>query len=494
MAYNGYFALGDSEIINATRTETYLERAGYHWLRPLYANDSLPYVLGQPQGYRTALLDDAPWTDPDIPESYDFFGFYPLDVTGIEDSTRETTVTESTVDGGNVGRVRHRTRPVVFNGVLIAGSEKAMDHGMRWLKRTLLGDACTSPSANRCGGDRLSYFSSPPEIDLAGGEAASVLALIDGGDAGPQIGLPIDGGAAADTVAEVEIDGGTASNTGGILYEDAPPLFFTSSSSFDAASCVVDQLRTLRDFTVGSGPSTSAKRETTDGAFIWSVQFTGVAGKPWEFGYERSIFADFMTAADPWAPGIEGGSLDTAGYAFSDTACPTPVWEPLYDPLCPALAAPPAPPDLALGCFDPPSSWWRRSIDIPKQYIPLWADAVPVLEIHAPSATEVRNLRIRFFPEVDDPEVVPCEYVVDLMVSYIPQGHSLILDAAERRVQVLNPVTGQLRNADTLVMASDGKPFEWPTLSCGYGYTLTCDMPSAGSPPNVDLSLVARAS
>ena len=134
MAWNG-FTYGDMEVINASRTETYARNAAVGWFKPVYKNIALPLILGET--YTSPLMDDAPWTDPDALASYDFYGVYPLDVTGIEDSTMTADVVESTREGGVVQKPRHATQDVVFSAALIGGSECAVEYGMRWLKAVL---------------------------------------------------------------------------------------------------------------------------------------------------------------------------------------------------------------------------------------------------------------------------------------------------------------------------------------------------------------------
>jgi hypothetical protein len=101
---------------------------------------------------------------PGQPVSYEFYGAYPLDVTGIEDSTRVGPVVESTGDGGVVGRLRHGTRAVVFNHPGGA-NDAAVEYGSRWLRRLLLGAACGISATSACSGDDLCYLASEPILD-----------------------------------------------------------------------------------------------------------------------------------------------------------------------------------------------------------------------------------------------------------------------------------------------------------------------------------------
>ena len=163
MAWSGYFMFGGTELINATRTEAYAKHYNVGWFRPIYNEVALSWLLGDPR-YTTPLQDDAPWTDPDNLDSYDFYGVYPLEITGIEDGTTDATVVESVIDGGYIGRTRKKTRTVVFSAVLTGASECAVEYGHRWLRSVLTGGPCYNQAYGQCGGVDLCYLSCPPVI------------------------------------------------------------------------------------------------------------------------------------------------------------------------------------------------------------------------------------------------------------------------------------------------------------------------------------------
>ena len=135
MAWAGYGEYAGNEIYNSARTAAYAKNNGAYWFKGCFDDEWLPLMLGDGAQYTTPLLDNAPWVDPDIPASFDFWGAYPISVDGIEDSTRTATVNESTLDGGIPGRIRHATKSVVFNMALLGATECAVEYGMRWLRR-----------------------------------------------------------------------------------------------------------------------------------------------------------------------------------------------------------------------------------------------------------------------------------------------------------------------------------------------------------------------
>lgn len=452
MAWDGYFQLDGTEVINVARTEAYARNLGAHWLLPRFKNEALPYMLGDGAKYLTPLLDDAPWVDEDSPESLDFFGFYPLGVDGIESSTRQGTTFESIADGGAVRGLRHGTKTIVFSGLLLAVSEAGAEWGMRWLKQVLNGAPCGGGTYGLdCNGADLCYFSSEPWMEIP------------------------------------TLDDGTYLVDGEVVRG--------RREFFDPTPCLEPYWRTLRNVTVTNGPLLDAKRATSDGGAVWSVQFTASVGNPYEFGRDLAIIRDFMEpgVSNPWVIEDFGGTYDLDGHVVAEPDCTPKVYTPLVDPLCPALIPPPGPTSVPLGCFNPPANWVRRQITVPKEYIPLWGEVVPVLSVHARRG-EVRDLRLRFYTDVSetgDPNVDPCSFCGDVLISYIPNDHTLVFDAAAKQVYVER--RGQeRRRADSVVYKTDGTPFDWPALTCGFGYIVTFDLPQTQTPPSVDLALTAR--
>ncbi|HEY5419334.1 MAG TPA: hypothetical protein VIL10_01250, partial [Marmoricola sp.] len=472
MAWDGWFSYAGNEIINAARTECYATGANLGWFIPVFKNDSLGPVLGD--SYISPLVDEAPWSDPDFPESYGFYGVYPLEVTGIDDSSRSSTVTESIRDGGNPGRLRHGTKTMVFNTVLIGEDDAAVSYGLRWLKQALLSGPCGGASTQDCSGDDLCFLDSEPHVDVTGvqvtvvdGLLAPPLDIDDGTPSTGGTGPDYDGGIANDDgVITTDVDGGTPTSEG----TSTPGVVIVTDNSPE--DCLPPLLRSLHKVVFNAGPTVTAKRTTSDGGAVWTVTFTAVAGEPWQYGAEVGVIEGFLDPAVtvPWVGGVvpDGGFLDLDGSIFDETACAEPVFSPIQDPLCPALIPPPLPPSVPLGCYDPPKNWRRRQITIPNTYIPLWGEVVPKFAIHARD-TDVRNMRLRFYADVDgdgDISDDPCAFCGDIVVSYVPQGSSLIFDTSERQVYVLD-ASQRRRRADAVVFATDGTPFEWPVLTCG---------------------------
>jgi hypothetical protein len=526
MGWMGYFEYAGNEIINGPRVEAYARHLS--WFKKYFKNPVLAPMLGH-RPYQSPLVDDAPWTDPDDEASYDFLGVYPLSVDGLENSSRSSVVTESLGDGGTPGRVRHGTKQPVFNVALIANSEAGAEYGMKWLRRATLGAGCGPNATDDCFGAALCYLSSEPQADLQSVPRGSTAAVLSGGNADTDADIVVSGGDAfsdagtaitrpwsdpeawdggeswttfstdtfdPDHLGDTTMSGGDASSVPGLLSRTTSLFNVTTYAGDDPVNCLPPYLRSLRQVVFNTGPTLTAKHSLRGGE-AWIVTFTGVAGNPAELGPELEVVTGFLdpNVANPWAGGLtpEGGIIDLDGFMLSDESPCDPITPtPIYDPLHPAIILPPGAPSVPLGFFTPPVNWRRRQFTIPKQYVPAWGEVVPKIAVHARD-DDVRSLRLRFYADpylIGDISDDPCAFCGDIILSYIPQGATMTLDGAEETVTVLSD--GVVRRADSLVFSSDGTPFTWPRLTCGFGYVVTVDLAEQDPPPVIDLSLFER--
>src|SRR5690606_15789042 len=117
--------------------------------------------------YRTPGLDLAPWIDSSNPALNDFWGVYPLGVSGVDDGTREVASTELIGDGAVMSRPRAASREMRFDVVLLGRNERAVTEGLHWLNRALDAYRCDGQSLD-CTGTTLDFFSAcPPACDYS---------------------------------------------------------------------------------------------------------------------------------------------------------------------------------------------------------------------------------------------------------------------------------------------------------------------------------------
>lgn len=430
MAWNGYFTYDGTEIINSERVEAL---AGSRpWFRALPELDTDPGTLADLFGTTLGYGDpeDAPWYDPDRPESLEFYGVYPLDISGIEASTRQATSFETSEDGGTPGRIRHGIRSVVFSVALMAETERGASYGNAWLKRALLGAFDSRFLTTRVAtGLTMRYLSSKPS-------------LID------------------------------------------PPS--TPVEQVDTLS------RRLNRVGIINGPTDPVKRVMSCGGQVWITGFTASVGNPFEIGPDKLILTG-MPSAVTYGPGVTAGTA-VGPTTYTEQNCANTFLEPFFNPLCPPYINPPEPPSVPLDCYVLPMTWQRFRASIPANEVPLWGQVVPTVDIY--TAVAQQGVRIRFYEDIDgDLDVTedPCNYVGDMLISYIPAGATLRLDGVNEIIVISQ--SGLDQRADTLVYGSDAKPFVWPSMSRGNAWVMVVDFDDTGGAvarPTISLTLTPR--
>lgn len=172
--FRGYFRLGGTEIVNSERTEAYVkhELPGFG-LRDCLDCDTLHGALGD-TAYESPLVDDAPWLDESNPATQGFYGFFPLELSGSLDDTREVAVTEGILDGGFVGQPRHASREMRYRGMLIARDRLALHAGMTWLKAALDPAPCADHGGS-CTGAVACMYAACPDYEICYEEDPSVV-------------------------------------------------------------------------------------------------------------------------------------------------------------------------------------------------------------------------------------------------------------------------------------------------------------------------------
>ena len=160
--YQGYLAFGGQEVLNAERTAVYV--ANGHGPDGLEVNacvgdcEDFHQAISDPP-YTSPIIDQPPWFDASNPDSYDFAGLIPLDITGTDGSTRVREVVPRLGDGGIPHRGHADPRTIAVSALAIARSECGLAAGISWLTAALH-PPCVPQSL--CGGTELDGFSCCP--------------------------------------------------------------------------------------------------------------------------------------------------------------------------------------------------------------------------------------------------------------------------------------------------------------------------------------------
>lgn len=161
--FQGYAALGGVELANARRTKAYVDNMLPTFpLKDCDDCDGLRLALLDAP-YDSPILDGASWIDQSNPATYDFLGFYPLSITGVDDSTTQAEVVQSITSGGYNGQQREATREIRVSGVLVAMNALGLDAGYAWLREALRSQACEQHDGS-CSGSSFCYYAACPEI------------------------------------------------------------------------------------------------------------------------------------------------------------------------------------------------------------------------------------------------------------------------------------------------------------------------------------------
>jgi hypothetical protein len=161
--YEGYLEFGGTEIANRERVVKYVElNAPQIPLRKRDYSDTLHLALGE-DAYDSPAVDEAPWVDPNDPDTAKFFGVYPLAIQGGRDATRFAQPTESIGNGGVVGAEREAMKTMRVRALLVAETMAGLEAGNRWLNAALRPADCDDHGGS-CGGAKLCYYSVEPPI------------------------------------------------------------------------------------------------------------------------------------------------------------------------------------------------------------------------------------------------------------------------------------------------------------------------------------------
>lgn len=430
--------LSGEEIVNDGRTMAYLE-AGYGppglqisggcscpSIRELIGCDSEPYS--------SPISDPAPWYDASVPESADFAGFLTTDFKGLGSTyTRENV--DKITGGAVLGRLRPKSRSLVWRGYLFGRSECAVQYGLQWFTANLRGTNCS------CTGEDLDLMVCCPELT----ETPSLVTCASL----PPISKP----------------------------EACPP--FTQPDAFRTLKKVglVDGPTIISQRRIGCSPScgnTTCRGES----LAIEIEFTLTAGNPYLYGCPVCLCVDqgfpiADTSSCDWVKIPEGGSPETDAFREEQIdlfQCGGEVCPPIedcttIDDAC-ALAVLPVIPEFKDKCFCDPVVPVQVCCTIPEGAFSKFFDGAPIIEIYSGSRS-MRATTVRFFANPQGLECCTtssnvCLECDSLQIRYIPANSTMTIDGTTRTVTVLCAGATESVIGDHLTVT----PFSWPILEC----------------------------
>lgn len=220
-----------------------------------------------------------------------------------------------------------------------------------------------------------------------------------------------------------------------------------------------------RNVKISRGLSITRKRANHCSA-MWTLTFTTVAADPFEYGDLIEMFEDLGGTVD-------GEGLVTDGdLLLTQEDCPVYDYEPIFDPLHPALVPPPSPPQFL------PDGW---AIEEGMDFTRYWATTEPVeptalllvpkVTLH--SDIEARRVRVSIWPYGASTDS-QCDALWSVIVNYLPPDVDFIVDG-EAQASYTWDGSSAVRRADSLVYGPNAQPVQWTSFNAN-GLLVTLDL------------------
>lgn len=240
--------------------------------------------------------------------------------------------------------------------------------------------------------------------------------------------------------------------------------------------------------------------EAPVGATHAAVRVIDVAGTGWSTwkGGDSFLLDAAMISLGELYTYFDGSSPDTVGFRFdwlgtanaseSTRTALTSFVDPLRDPDCPPIPAPPRPPIVPSDCIQDVGQWRRYWAQIPATNVSDWLATIPTLELETLAEAE-RQVRIRYYANPfnrGSDQVNTDDFCSEQIISFIPAATTMTIDGISQRVWA-EVGGGASIPADHLLYGSDGTPASWPHLSCGIGYWISLDVPVTSLAGNLNV-------
>jgi hypothetical protein len=329
---------------------------------------------------------------------------------------------------------------------------------------------------------------------VSGGFAARTIFWSDQTVPGYQIGAGMSPASMADVTPGATYVGSIHVNPSKSTRGQAVLGWYTSAGAYlsespGTAAIVVPETFT-RFMVTGVAPA---------GAEYASVVWRDVVGdghSPWLGG--DSIMADAaMITLTELFPYFDGSTPDSNEFDYgwmgtehasvsTRTQRTTSLIDPLADPDCETVPAPPRPPTVPSDCIVDIGEWRRYWATIPATEVSDWLTVIPTLELET-AAYAARQVRIRMYANpfgYSSALLDTSDWCSEQIISYIPPTTLFTLDGVTQRAWA--EVSGApARSADHLLYGSNGTPATWPQLSCGISYLVSFDVPLDAPEDNV---------
>lgn len=238
------------------------------------------------------------------------------------------------------------------------------------------------------------------------------------------------------------------------------------------------------------GVSVTRKRVTACSATLLTT-FTMTATDPFEYG-DPITLVQSLGQSSPSLP--VSGSTSGGPLMLTETGCPSYDYTPVYDPLYPALVAPPTAPDIppagwSIAEGDSFQRWW---VKVPAAE-PNGLDFMPIIELVLNATTAVRYTRVSIFSGSAATDT-QCDPYFSVVSSYLPPGNGDLNVNGEARASYFEggdyPVE---RRADSVVFSPDAGPVDWSAFNDPSGLLIVVDVFDTSNYADANVSVVSRS-
>lgn len=202
--------------------------------------------------------------------------------------------------------------------------------------------------------------------------------------------------------------------------------------------------------------------------------------------YSDECIAWVGTATAPPALVSEGSQASLA-----QASCPTYNYDPIYDPLYPALIAPPKPPDTL------PDGW---NIATGQTFTRYWARVTPqepsgmvvIPTITVSGTSDARRVRVSLWASTKTP-TDQCAPLFSVIVGYLPPNQTLYVDGEQKATYTWDGISPAVRRADSIVYGPDASPVQWSAFSDHTNFLVTLDIFDLPGPTQEGVGTVRAA-
>jgi hypothetical protein len=254
-------------------------------------------------------------------------------------------------------------------------------------------------------------------------------------------------------------------STANVFCSGADLEYFNYAGAPDADAPPVSHYRDVR---LTRGTSVTRRRRHSC-ASTWLATFTMTAADPFEYGEPVPMVTELSLFAATGPKVTDSGSA-----ALTQMLCPSYNYNPIFDPLYPALVASPTVPNFYPDGWDiVPGATFQRVWVRLSPVEPSSLNLVPVVVLTTDA--DVRMVRVSLWP-ADANEAEQCDPIWSAVVTYLPGEQEFTIDGEQKVSYVWNGTSPGVNRADSLVYGPDAEPIEWTAFNDPDGLLFALDL------------------